>query len=130
MKDLMESKRKASSSRASCDGVSICLYLAFLAIFSSPSPCIKFYGYKFDNIVSTKTYSLDNSTNCDYKIRLSKTKEEGSLIYAEVKLWIKLKICMYEAVYTVLELRKSNVYDDFLILTENSRLLKTIYPLN
>ena len=79
------------------------------AIFSSPSPCIKLYGYDFDNIVSTKTYSLDNSTNCDNKIRESKTKEEGSLIYAEVRLGIKLKICMYEAVYTMSALQKSNV---------------------
>ena len=81
----MESKRKTSSSGASCDGISICLYLALLAIFASPSFCIKLYGYDFDNIVSTKIYSLDHSTNCDNTIRVSKTIEEGSLIYAEVQ---------------------------------------------
>ena len=100
----MESIRKASLSGASCDGVSLCLYLALLVIFASPSPCIKLYGYDFNtgiiNIVSTKIYSLDHSTNCDKKFRESKTKEEGSLIYAEVQPEMKIKFCMYEAVYT------------------------------
>ena len=85
----MESKRNASSSGASCDGVSLCLYLAMIAIFASPSLCIKLYGYDFDNMVSTKIFSLDHSTNCGNKIRVSKTTEEGSLmylIYAEVQI--------------------------------------------
>ena len=99
----IEKKDKTRFFGASCDGVSLCLYLALLAIFASPSPCIKLYGYDFDNIVSTKIYSLDHSTNCDNRIRVSKTKEEGSLIYAEVQPEIKLEI---------------------------SRLLKSIYPLN
>ena len=43
----------------SCDGVSLCLYLALLAILASPSPCIKVYGYDFDRIVSTLIYSLE-----------------------------------------------------------------------
>ena len=43
---------------------------------------------------------------------------------------MKLKFCMYEAVYTVSALKKSNVYDDVVFLTENLRLLKSIYPLN
>ena len=77
----MEPKKKTSSSGASCDAKSLYLYLALLAIFASPSLCIKLYGYDFDNIVSTKIYSLDHSTNCDSKIRVSKTKEEGSLEY-------------------------------------------------
>ena len=64
----MESKRKTSSSRASCDGISLCFYLALLAIFASPSLCIKLYGYDFDNIVSAKTCSLDQSTKSDNKI--------------------------------------------------------------
>ena len=74
--------------------------------FGSPSPCIKLYGYDFDNIVSTNIYSLDHSTKCDNKVRVSKTKEEGSLIYAEVQPEIKLKFCMCEAVYTVSALKK------------------------
>ena len=37
---------------------------------------------------------------------------------------------MYEAAYTVSALKKSNVYDDVVFLTKNSRLLKTINPLN
>ena len=37
---------------------------------------------------------------------------------------------MYEAAYTVSALKKSNVHDDFGFLTENSRLLKSIYFLN
>ena len=110
----MESKRKTSSSGASCDGISLCLYLALLAIFASPSLCIKLYGYDFDNILSTKIYSLDNSTKCDIKIRASKTIEEGSLIYAE----IKFRVCMYEAAYTVSALEKSNVYDDVVFITK------------
>ena len=126
----MESKRKTSSSGASCDGISLCLYLALLAVFASPSLCIKLYGYDFDNIVSTKIYSLDYSTNCDNKIRVSKTIEEGSLIYAEVHPEIKLRFRMYEAAYTVSALKKSNVYDDVVFITKNSRLLKSIYPLN
>ena len=126
----MESKRKTSSSGASCDGISLCLYLALLAVFASPSLCNKLYGYDFDNIVSTKLYSLDYSTNCDNKIRVSKTIEEGSLIYAEVQPEIKLRFCMYEAAYTVSALEKSNVYDDVVFITKNSRLLKSIYPLN
>ena len=77
-----------------------------MAIFASPSPCIKLYGYDFDNIVSTKVYFLDHSTNCENKNRVSKTKGEGSLIYAEVQLEIKLKFCMYKAVYTVSALKK------------------------
>ena len=125
----MESKRKASSSGASCDEVSLCLYLALLAIFPSPSPCIKFYGYDFDKIESTKIYSLDYITNCDNKTRVSETKEEVSLIYAEVQPERKLKFCIYEAVYTVLAL-KGNIDDDIFFLTEISRLLKSIYPLN
>ena len=90
----MEPKRKTSSSGASCDEVSLCLYLALLGIFASPSPCIKLYGYDFDNILSTKIFSIDHSTNCDNKIRVSETKEEGTLLYAEVQPEIKLKFCM------------------------------------
>ena len=126
----MKSKRKTSSSGASCDGVSLCLYLAFPAFFASPAPCIKLYGYDFGNIVSTKIHSLDHSTNCDNKIGVSKTKEEGSLTYAQVHPEIKLKFCMYKAVYTVSALKKSNIYDDVVFLTENSGLLKSVYPLN
>ena len=37
---------------------------------------------------------------------------------------------MYEAAYTVSALKKSNVYDDVVFITKNSRLLKSIYPLN
>ena len=37
---------------------------------------------------------------------------------------------MYEAAYTVSALKKSNVYDDVVFITENSRLIKSIYPLN
>ena len=81
----------------------------------------------FDNIVSTKIYSLDHSTNSDKKVRVSKTIEEGSLIYAEVQPEIKLRFCMYEAAYTVSALKKSNVYDDVVFITKNSRLLKSIY---
>ena len=73
---------------------------------------------------------MDYSTNCDNKIRVSKTIEEGSLIYAEVQPEIKLRFCMYEAAYTVSALKKSNVYDDVVFITKNSRLLKSIYPLN
>ena len=36
---------------------------------------------------------------------------------------------MYEAAYTVSALKKSNVYDNVVFLTENLRLLKSIYPL-
>ena len=125
----MEFKRNATSSGAACDGVSLCLYLAMIAIFASPSICIKLYGYDFDNIVSTKIYSLDHSTNCDNKIRVSKTIEEGSLIYAEIQPQIKLRFCMYEAAYSVSALKKSNVYDVVVFITRNSRLLKSIYPL-
>ena len=111
----MESKRKTSSSGASCDGISLCLYLALLAIFASPPLCIKLYGYDFDNILSTKIYSLDHSTDCDNKIRVS-TTIEGSLMYAEVQPKIKLTFCMYEAAYTVSALKKSNLYDDVVLL--------------
>ena len=126
----MESKRNPSSSGAPCDGVSLCLYLAMIAIFAFHSLCIKLYGYDFDNIVSTKIYSLDHSTNCDNKIRVSKTIEEGSLIYAEVQPEIKLRYCMYEAAYTVSTIKKCNVYDDVVLIGKKSRLLKSIYPLN
>ena len=126
----MESKRKANSFGASCDRVSLCLYLATIAIFASPSLCIKLYGYEFDNIVSTKINSLDHSTNCDNKIRLSKTIEDGRLIYAEVQPEIKLGFCIYEAAYTVSALEKRNLYDNVVFITKNSRLLKSIYPLN
>ena len=105
----MESKGKTSSSCVSCDGLSLCLYLALLANMASSSPCIKLYVYDFENIVSTKIYSLDHSANCDNKIRVSKTKEEGSLIYAEVHPEIRLKFCMYGAVYTVLALIKKRI---------------------
>ena len=126
----MESKRKASSSGASCYGVSLCLKLALLAIFASPSPCIKQYVYDFDNIVTTKIYSLDHSTNCDNEIRVSKSKEEDSFIYGEVQPEIKLKFCMYKAEYILSVLEKSNLYDDVVFLTENSILLKSMYSLN
>ena len=126
----MESKRKASSSGASCDEVSLCLNLALLAISACPSPCIKLYGYDIDNIVATKIHSLDHRTNCDNKIRVSKTKEEGSLIYAEVQPEIQLKFCVYEAAYTVSALKKSNLYDNFVFLTENLRQLNSINSLN
>ena len=82
------------------------------------------------NIVSTKIYSLDHSTNCDNKIRVSRTIEEGSLIYAEVQPEIKLKFCMNEVTYGVSTLKKSNVYDDVVFITKNSRVLKSKYPLN
>ena len=76
-----------------------------LLAFASPSPCIKLYGYDFDNIVSTKIYSLSSA-------------------------WVKTKFCMYEAAYTGLALKKSKVNDYFVLLTENSRLQKSIDPLN
>ena len=79
-----DSKRKTSSFGASCDGISLYFYLALLAVFAFPSLCIKLYGYDFDNIVSTKIYSLDQSTNCDNKYCVSKTIEEGCLVYAEI----------------------------------------------
>ena len=100
-----------------------------LAIFASPSLRIKLNGYDFDNIVSTKVYSLDNSTNRDNKIRVSETIDQCSLIYAEVKPELKLKFCMYEASYTVSALKNSNVYDEVVFLTEKLRLLKPIYHL-
>ena len=37
---------------------------------------------------------------------------------------------MYEASYTVSALKKSNLYDDVVFSTKNSRLLKYICPLN
>ena len=37
---------------------------------------------------------------------------------------------MFEAVYTVSALKKSNFYDDVALLTEILRLLKSIYPFN
>ena len=104
-------------------------FLALLAIFAFPSPCINLYSYHFDNIISTKIYSLDHSTNCDNKFRESKTKEEGSLIYAEVQPDKKLKFCIYEEAYKVSAPKKSND-DDVGFLTENSRLPKSIYHLN
>ena len=104
--------KKASSSGASCDGVSLCLCLAWLAVFVSSSHCINLYGYDFVNIVSTKICSLDHSTYCDNTIRVLKTPEKRSLIYAEVQAEMKLKFCMYEARHTVSALKKSNVYDD------------------
>ena len=106
------------------------MYLVLLAIFASPSLCFNIYGYDFENIVSTKIYSLDHSTNCDNKIRVSKTLEEGNLIYAEVQPEIKLRFCMYEEAYTVSALKKSKVYDDVVFTTKNSRLLKSICLLN
>ena len=36
---------------------------------------------------------------------------------------------MYEAAYTVSALKNSNVYDDVVFITKNSRALKSIYPL-
>ena len=130
----MKSKRNASSSGASCDGVSLCLYLAMIAILASPSLCIKLYGFDFDNIVSTKIYSLNHSTNCDNKIRVSKTIEKGSLIYAEVQPEIKLKFRMYEAAYTVSASKKINVHDDVVFITKKKlktpKIKKSIYPIN
>ena len=99
-------------------------------ISASPSLCIKLHGYDFDNIVKTKIHSLDHSTKSENKIRVSETKEEGSLLYSEDQPEIKLKFCMYGAVYTLSAFKKSNVYDDVVFLTDNSRLLKSKYPLN
>ena len=57
----MESKRKTSSFGASCDGISLGLYLALLAIFASPSLCINYtamisynqlYSYDFVQSIS------------------------------------------------------------------------------
>ena len=81
-------------------------------------------------MVSTKIHSLDHSANCDNKIQVSETIEKSILIYAVVQSEIKPKFCMYEAAYTVSALKKSNVYDDVVFLTENSRLLKSIHSLN
>ena len=76
----MELKRKASSSGALSDGVSLCLYLPLLAFFASPSPCIKLHGYDFEKIVSAKIYSSDHTTNCGKKIRVSETIEKSGVI--------------------------------------------------
>ena len=51
-------EKKSEFVWTSCDGVALCLYLALLAILASPSPCIKLYGYDFDKIATTLTYSL------------------------------------------------------------------------
>ena len=85
------------------------------AIFASPSLCIKLNGYDFNNIVATKIYSLDHSTNCDNKVRLSETTEKSILIYAEIQPETKLKFCISEAAYTVSALKESNVYDNMTI---------------
>ena len=42
--------------------------------------------------------------NCDSKIRVSKTKKEGNLIYAEVQPEIKLKFCMYPFLQVALDI--------------------------
>ena len=47
------------------------------------------------------------------------------MIYAEVQPEIKLKFCIYN-VGTL----KSNLYDDAVFVTKNSRLLKSKHPLN
>ena len=52
------------------------------------------------------------------------------MTYVEVQSEIKLKFCMYKTAYTVSALKKSNVYDDVDFLTDDSRLLKSIYTLN
>ena len=129
-KKNMESNRKKSSSRSPCNGVWLWLYLALLAIFVSPSHCIKLYGYDFDNIVSTKIYFPDHSKNCDCTIWEPKTIVKGSLIYAEVQPEIKLKFGIFEAAYTVSALKKSHVYDEFVFVTKISRLLEPIYIFN
>ena len=83
------------------------VHLEFLDIFASPSPCIKLYNYDFDNMVSTKIYSLDQNTNCDNPIRVSKTILKGTFKFAEVQSQTKLKFCMYEGAYTVSALKKA-----------------------
>ena len=102
----MELKRKANLYEASCDGVSQSFYLALLAIFASPSTCIKLYGYCFDNIVSTKICFPDHSTKCDYKFRVSKTIEKESLIYAEVQPEIKIESACLKRHILCLHLKK------------------------
>ena len=130
-KEIMESKRKTSSSGASCDGISLCIYLALLAIFASPSICIKLYGYDLTISYQQEYILWITVQTVITKFEYRKTIEEGSLIYAEVQPEIKLRFCMYEAAYTVSALKKSNVYDDVVFITKNSRLLKyPIYPLN
>ena len=57
-------------------------------------------------------------------------QREVSLIYAQVQPELKLKLLMYEAAYSVSAIKKSNVYDDVVFLTEKSRLLKSIHPLD
>ena len=106
-KNKQWNRKKISSSGASCDGVAIGLYRALVAIFASPSSCIKIYGYGFDNMVSTKIHSLDHSANCDNKIQVSERIEKSILIYADVQSEIKPIFCMFEAAYTVPALKKA-----------------------
>ena len=62
------------------------------------------------------TILSQHSLNCDNKILVSKTIKKSSLIYAEDQPEIKLVFCTYEAVYTVCDSKKSNIYDDVVFL--------------
>ena len=74
-REIMDSKRKGIRF-ASCDIVSLFLFLALIAIFVSQSSCIKVYGCDFDNWVSTKIYSPDHSTNCHPTFWVSNEKKQ------------------------------------------------------
>ena len=70
-------KKNETSSGASCDGVPLCLHLALLAIFASPSHCYKLYAYDLDNIVSTKIFCLVHSRNYDSTTSIKKIEKRS-----------------------------------------------------
>ena len=80
-------------------------FLALLAIFASPSPCLKLYGYGFHKICF-----LDHNTNCDLETEFEYRKQQEKIFFKlEVQLEIKLKFSMYEAAFTVSALKKATI---------------------
>ena len=73
----MDSKRNASFSGASSDGAVLYLLSYNASHFASSSLFIKLYEIVVNNIISTKTHSVDHSIICDNKIRVSKTIKEA-----------------------------------------------------
>ena len=76
-----------------------------LASIVSFSQSLEILGYDFENILQTQKFAMTERTKCKTSHINEEQLNKGGLIYAESSR-IKLKYCMYRAVYTVTVLKK------------------------
>ena len=97
-------------------------------IYAKQGGAVKINAYNFENILRTEIFSINAIDNCSLSDVNKALATSGALLYLEAGP-IKLKYCMFKAAYTVVAVKKSNVWDDASFLTEHSELIPSYYSM-